>query len=149
MVCQSSSSEITQALGRKLGAQLNRAGSILLEGDLGAGKTTFVQGLAEGLGITLPITSPTFVLLNIYPIIKHPVLHQLVHIDLYRLTTAASVQHLDIAHYQSDPHTVVVVEWPERAPELWKNILGTLTFEADDFNTRKITATGQLLTWLA
>lgn len=147
-VCQSGSRGVTQALGRKLGAALDRAGTILLEGELGSGKTTFVQGVAEGFGISTAITSPTFVLLNLYSIPKHPLLRQLVHIDLYRLTAAASLQHLDLAQYQSDPHTVMIVEWPERAAELWKNILGTITFEADDFNTRKITTTGLLRNWL-
>lgn len=148
MVCQSSSSGVTQALGRKLGEKIDRGGCILLEGELGAGKTTFVQGLAAGLGISTAITSPTFVLMNTYPIPRHSVLRQLAHIDLYRLTSSHSLLTLDIEHLQSDPHTLLVVEWPDRNTNAWKNILGTLTFEPGELNMRRIVYNGLLLGWL-
>ncbi len=149
IIRQSSSSGVTRALGRKLAEQITRGGTLLLEGELGVGKTTFVQGLASGLEITNDITSPTFVLMNVYPCSYHPVIQRLVHLDLYRLTDNSGLNSLDLHYWQSNPHTLMVVEWPERAPEQWQNILGTLTFEIGDFTNRQITATGLTIPWLS
>lgn len=74
--------EATKQLGRHLASQLTPNSVLLLQGDLGAGKTTLVQGLGEALGITEPILSPTFTLINEYPEARIP----LYHVDLYRLT---------------------------------------------------------------
>lgn len=73
--------EATQNLGRQLGKSLPPGTILLLKGDLGAGKTTLVQGIGEGLGITDAIVSPTFTLINEYPEGRIP----LYHLDLYRL----------------------------------------------------------------
>lgn len=148
MVCQSSSTGITMAFGRKLGERIDRGGCILLEGELGAGKTTFVQGLAQGLGINTPITSPTFVLLNVYPLPQSSLLKQLIHIDLYRITEEASLAQLDLESLQADPNNLLIIEWPERSIQPWKNVLGTLTFTTGDFNHRYIKYDGLLLQWL-
>lgn len=89
-------------------ATLLRPGDVLiLTGDLGAGKTTFTQGLARGLGITEAITSPTFVLARHH---RHPGngLH-LVHVDAYRLTTADELASLDLESWLDD--SAVVIEW--------------------------------------
>jgi len=89
-------------------AGLLRAGDVLvLTGDLGAGKTTFTQGLGRGLGVREGIISPTFVLSRI-----HPAEHggpDLVHVDAYRLRSAAELTDLDLE--ESVPHSVTVVEW--------------------------------------
>lgn len=144
VVCQSISDGVTRAFGRKLASQLSRGGTILLEGELGAGKTTFVQGLAEGLGIAQALTSPTFTLMNVYPI-AHPQLRTVVHIDLYRLTGGASIADLDLGTVQNDPHTLVLVEWPERAPNMWTNILGTIRFTlGDSISQRQLEITGHI-----
>src|SRR5919199_6139267 len=76
--------EATRSLGVTLGQSLPAGSVILLEGDLGSGKTTLVQGLGEGLGITNPIVSPTFTLINEYTEGRLP----LYHLDLYRLQPA-------------------------------------------------------------
>lgn len=119
------------AFGRKVAEHIARGGTLLLEGELGAGKTTFVQGLAEGLGISKRLTSPTFALMNVYPV-THAVLTHLVHVDLYRITSADSLAALDLDYWMSDPTTLLVVEWPGRATSLWRNVLGTIQFTAGD-----------------
>lgn len=101
------SSEDTQALGRRLGAELSAGDLILLTGDLGAGKTTFTQGLAEGLGVRGPITSPTFVISRVHPsLVGGP---SLVHVDAYRLGSGAELDDLDLD--DSFDESVTVVEW--------------------------------------
>jgi len=102
----------TVALGQALAAVLPPGAVLLLQGDLGSGKTTLVQGLAQGLGITEPVTSPTFTLIQEYPEGRMP----LYHLDLYRLTPAEVVQLHPEIYWQELPPGVVVIEWPERLP---------------------------------
>ena len=110
----------TTALGRELAGRLLAAGlpaTLLLEGDLGAGKTTLVQGLAEGLGISEPITSPTFALAQHYGgTAADGRATALVHLDLYRLEDPAAAEEL---YAQEEEEAlalgaVLAVEWPER-----------------------------------
>jgi tRNA threonylcarbamoyladenosine biosynthesis protein TsaE len=97
----------TRALGAAL-ARLLRAGDlVVLTGELGAGKTTLTQGLADGLGVRGPVTSPTFVLSRVHPsLVGGPAL---VHVDAYRLGTASEVDDLDLDESLAD--AVTVVEW--------------------------------------
>jgi tRNA threonylcarbamoyladenosine biosynthesis protein TsaE len=108
----SRSAEETLRLGEALGAVLRAGDCVALEGPLGAGKTTFVQGLARGLGVPpeVPVTSPTFVLVSEYPA-RVP----LRHADFYRVEGA---QRLADAGFDDllDGEGVLVVEWPERFP---------------------------------
>ncbi|EKD78871.1 MAG: hypothetical protein ACD_41C00241G0005 [uncultured bacterium] len=136
-VCQSASDGVTKAFARKLVTSLTNGGLLLLEGELGAGKTTFVQGIAEALGVTQRVTSPTFTLLNVYET-HHHFIRQLVHIDLYRLHSATETTELDIPLWLSRPDALVVVEWPERAPELWKNALGTIRFQLGEISSHRV-----------
>lgn len=106
--------EATRALGIKLGQFLPAGSVILLEGDLGAGKTTLVQGIGEGLGITDAIVSPTFTLINEYTEGRIP----LYHLDLYRLEPA-EVEALNLESYWEGievPPGLVAIEWAERLP---------------------------------
>lgn len=97
----------TRDLATTVAQQLRAGDVILLTGDLGAGKTTFTQGLARALGITAPITSPTFVLARHH---NHPTNGlNLVHVDAYRLTDADELTSLDLESWLQD--SVVVVEW--------------------------------------
>ena len=108
------SGEVTQNLGKKLGQSLDPGSILLLKGDLGAGKTTLVQGIGEGLGITDAIVSPTFTLINEYPEGRIP----LYHLDLYRLEPA-EVRSLYLEQYwegREFPLGIVAIEWPERLP---------------------------------
>jgi tRNA threonylcarbamoyladenosine biosynthesis protein TsaE len=108
------SGEATQKLGKQLGKSLPPGTILLLKGDLGAGKTTLVQGIGEGLGITDAIVSPTFTLINEYPEGRIP----LYHLDLYRLEPA-EVRSLYLEQYwegREFPLGIVAIEWPERLP---------------------------------
>ena len=104
--------ETTRALGRSLARELPTGAILLLSGPLGAGKTSLVQGLAEGLGISEPITSPTFALAQHYPQ-GEP---KLVHLDLYRLEQPASANELFLQEEEEASTTgaLMAVEWPER-----------------------------------
>lgn len=144
VVCQSISAGVTQAYAEKIITSLTTGGLLLLEGELGAGKTTFVQGLARALRIQQSVTSPTFTLMNVYET-AHPVIKQLVHLDLYRLTDEEETSTLDIASWLSQPNVLVVVEWPERAPALWPEPLGTIRFVlGDGVSDRSLTVSGTI-----
>ncbi|MBA3020554.1 tRNA (adenosine(37)-N6)-threonylcarbamoyltransferase complex ATPase subunit type 1 TsaE [Propionicimonas sp.] len=107
-VCvQTATAEDTQALGRRL-AGLVRAGDVLIAaGDLGAGKTTLAQGLGAGLDVSGPVISPTFVLSRVHP--PNGTGPALVHVDAYRLGTAAELDDLDLD--ASTQESVTLVEW--------------------------------------
>ena len=107
---------------------------IALHGDLGAGKTTFVQGLAFALGLKRPVTSPTFTLSTEYQTSKF----KLVHMDLYRLTGPDDLLTIGYPEYL-ETGAVVAVEWPERAGDLIPPDTLHVTFSlTDDPDTRVI-----------
>lgn len=108
--------EATRSLGVNLGQSLAAGSVILLEGNLGAGKTTLVQGIGEGLGIIDSIVSPTFTLINEYLEGRIP----LYHLDLYRLEPS-EVEALNLESYWEGvefPLGIVAIEWAERMPYL-------------------------------
>lgn len=110
----SHSLEQTRRIGARLAALLQAGDLILLEGDFGAGKTSFTQGIARGLGVGSDyITSPTFTLINEYDDGRLP----LYHVDLYRLDDANQVRDLGLLDY-IEGDGVTVIEWPERATGL-------------------------------
>jgi tRNA threonylcarbamoyladenosine biosynthesis protein TsaE len=97
----------TRAWGARLGALLRAGDLLVLTGDLGAGKTTLTQGIAHGLGVRGPITSPTFVIARTHPSnVGGP---DLVHVDAYRLGGFAELEDLDLD--ASIEEAVTVVEW--------------------------------------
>lgn len=100
-------------LGRSLAKQLRRGDLLVLTGELGAGKTTFTQGLGEGLGVRGQVTSPTFVIARVHPsVVGGP---DLVHVDAYRLGGMAELDDLDLDTDLED--AVTVVEWGEGLAE--------------------------------
>ena len=102
----------THALAAALGAVLEAGDLVILTGELGAGKTTFTQGLGEGLGVRAGIISPTFVLVRIHPSLPdgpRPGGPDLVHVDAYRLESAAEIDDIDLENTMDS--TVTVVEW--------------------------------------
>ena len=105
------SSEAMHALGREI-AQCLRVGDVLLlHGDLGAGKTTLAQGVAEGLGIESPVQSPTFTLVR-----EHDAkAMKLYHLDLYRLESPDELENIGYEAYIEPTDGVSLIEWPERA----------------------------------
>lgn len=123
----------TKELGLKLADELKGGEILELIGDLGSGKTTFVQGLAEGLGITRRVLSPTFIIRRSY---KGQLI--LEHFDFYRLNGPNDILGLGLEEIVSDPNTVVVMEWPERVGLDQKNAR-KIKFEYVDEETRKIT----------
>lgn len=112
-VIQSKSAEQTKTIGREYAKQVRDGGLLLLYGDLGAGKTTFTQGFAEGLGIKRHINSPTFLLMRTYEIPKN-LDGKFYHLDLYRLDNGEGVDDLGIDEILQNPKNVVVVEWADR-----------------------------------
>src|SRR5262245_35262507 len=115
----------TEALGTRLAPLLRAGDLILLAGTFGAGKTVLVRGLAAGLGVTEPVTSPSFALINEYTVPDSRLLQRLYHLDLYRLTSAPEVRGLGLDDYLDD-EAVVVIEWPSVAmpllPPAWLQI---------------------------
>ncbi|EFA69512.1 bifunctional alanine racemase/tRNA (adenosine(37)-N6)-threonylcarbamoyltransferase complex ATPase subunit type 1 TsaE [Cylindrospermopsis raciborskii] len=121
----------TREFGINLAKTLKLGTVILLQGDLGAGKTTLVQAIGEGLGISDPIVSPTFTLINEYTGGILP----LYHLDLYRLEPQ-DVANLYLENYWEGIDTtpgIVAIEWPERMPYLPHSYLKLiLTYEKDN-----------------
>ena len=104
----------TQNLGRALGGILQRGDLVALQGDLGAGKTALTQGVAAGLGLREPITSPTFILVAEYPLPGGGLLR---HMDCYRMhpdLAGAEAEDLGWSEWLADADCVLVVEWSER-----------------------------------
>lgn len=129
----SRSPDQTKKLGKKLAGKLKGGEVLELIGDLGSGKTTFVQGLAEGLGITRRVLSPTFIIRRSYRGRLN-----LEHFDFYRLNGPSDIKGLGIEETVGDRDTVVVMEWPERVGLNQKNAR-KIKFEYVDEETRKIT----------
>jgi len=128
--------EQTRALGRCIGQQLMRGITLRLYGNLGSGKTCFVQGLARGLAVTddYDITSPTYTLINEYPG-RLP----LFHIDLYRLGGSVDAETIGLWEIFGDDDAVAAVEWAERLPdEAWPDRNLKLDFTASNDQSRTI-----------
>ncbi len=109
------SAEETMALGRELAPALKNARMVILRGDLGAGKTTLVKGIAEGLGAASQhdITSPTFTLIHEY---RGPEIN-LFHVDLYRIETARELATLGLDELFAEAGNLVLLEWGEKFPQ--------------------------------
>jgi tRNA threonylcarbamoyladenosine biosynthesis protein TsaE len=121
----SHSPEETRRFGMRLGALLQPGDVLCLQGELGAGKTTFTQGLAQGWGTLDAVSSPTFIIVNVYRRAAAPD-DRLFHLDTYRIDSAPEAEELDIdAMLMRGP---LVIEWPERiqnvlpVERLWINL---------------------------
>jgi len=110
------SDQETEDLGRRLAAQLRPGMVLALYGDLGAGKTVLSRGIARGLGIEEPVTSPTFTVVQEYAC---PDGNLLFHLDMYRIDDEAAALAFGIEEYLYAPDAVTVVEWPERIAGLF------------------------------
>lgn len=125
----------TLTLGKNIGRFIRKGICIALTGDLGAGKTTFVQGLAKGLGV-LPqyyITSPTFTIINTYPADRYT----LCHLDLYRLEEADELEYIGFDDLLS-PNHIIVVEWPQILKDISFEFDLEIDFQFDDRHSRII-----------
>jgi len=123
--------EETRALGERLGAMLQAGDVVLLSGELGAGKTVFVQGLARGLGFDGSVSSKSFVLMG-----EYAGRLKLYHADLYRLDDPEQAQELALDEISAGG--VLVVEWPERAPHVLPEGHLLISLEVRDETTRSL-----------
>ena len=134
----------TRSLARRLASQLRAGDLLVLSGDLGAGKTTFTQGLGDGLGVRGGVTSPTFVISRVHPSLGDG--PALVHVDAYRLHGALELDDLDLD--ASLDEAVTVVEWGTGlAEELTEDRLEVEILRAhgdtdDESRTLRLTAVG-------
>lgn len=103
------SAEATRVLAAELAAALPADVVLALHGDMGVGKTTFVQGLARGLGVKEQVTSPTFAIYSVY----QGSVRKLVHLDAYRLEHERQIEELLLEEFLTSPW-VLAVEWPEK-----------------------------------
>jgi len=130
--------EQTRRVGMRLGALLQPSDLICLVGDLGAGKTTLVQGISAGWGSLDPATSPTFVLVNVYRRLEGD---KLFHLDAYRLSGAAEAEDLDIdALLEAGP---LVIEWADRIQEALPREWLWVTLQWVDENQRDMVFTAR------
>jgi len=119
----SRSPEQTRRVGSRLGGALQAGDVICLQGELGAGKTTFVQGIAKGWGSLDSVSSPTFILVNMY---RRADQGQLFHMDAYRLESTPEAEELDLDSMLAQG--ALLIEWPERmnglipTERLWVNL---------------------------
>ena len=141
--------------GRGFSTQRNGAIVLAMEGDLGGGKTTFIQGFARGLGIKENITSPTFVILKVFKITKSKIqipnaksnpkskaqnknskFHFFYHIDCYRIEKAKDLLDLGVKNILSDRNNIIAIEWSEKIQKILPNNAIKIKFEFVDENTR-------------
>ena len=119
-ICSASSKETKQIaarLAKTISLSSSRSGALVLalEGNLGAGKTTFVQGFARALGAKENVLSPTFVLIKVYPLnTKRYALRHLIHIDCYRLDSPKDLLHLGFKDLLKDKDAIILIEWADR-----------------------------------
>jgi tRNA threonylcarbamoyladenosine biosynthesis protein TsaE len=136
-------SDATRKLGIDLGRSLAPGSIICLDGDLGAGKTTLIQGIGEGLGITEPIDSPTFTLINEYFSGRIP----LYHLDLYRLEPS-EINQLNLESYWQGIETplgIVAIEWADKLTCLPDNYLRiSLSYVEAEARQVKLTTIGTM-----
>ena len=125
----------TESLGEQWGREAQRGLVIALSGDLGAGKTQLVRGLARGLGVTSRVHSPTFTLANEYTGGRL----RLFHLDLYRLETPEQISRAGIEEFLN-PDGVAVIEWAERIPNTEWRMIKTrrVAIEVSDETERRI-----------
>ena len=138
MTITTHSQEETAAVGRRLASQLQPGSVLLLIGDLGAGKTALVRGLAEGLGVAPEdVSSPTFTLMQEYRGGRVP----LIHVDLYRLDDAREIDELGLE--ELGVNSVLAIEWAEKLPRPVTDAI-EVRIEHRDGDERRLTITPPL-----
>jgi len=137
MQLTSHSPKETQKIASKLAKRLKKGEVLCLFGDLGGGKTTFIQGLAKGLGIKKRVTSPSFVLMRKYPV-KDYLLTNLYHIDCYRIKSAKEILDIGFNEILEDKNAVIAIEWADKVKEILPKERLDIKFEFVDEATRKI-----------
>jgi len=121
----------TRSVGRRLASLLRAGDIVLLAGDLGAGKTVFASGIAEGLGVEDPVVSPSFVLVR-----RYTGLMSMIHADLYRLGSSGELEDLDLASDAAEG--VLVVEWGDVSEQSFGDDLLMVRITLDDSGVRTL-----------
>lgn len=140
---KTSSSEETKNLGEKLASSIlkskpeKRSKIVSLEGDLGAGKTTFVQGFLRGAGYKGRITSPTFIIWKRFGI-KNPKYKNIYHVDAYRIKNARDLDVLGFKELLRDPQNIFVIEWAGNIKSILGKSIRVKFFHGKDESERKI-----------
>ena len=131
------SEQETIAFAKEFASQLQGGSILLLDGDLGAGKTCFVRGLCEGLGgDPRQVSSPTFAILQEYTIEDGLTL---IHIDAYRLSGEEELESIGWDEYVADQNVVIAIEWPSNIANAIPSNAILLKFDHIDMHTREIT----------
>ena len=138
------STDETRALGQGLARSIAPGSTVLLRGDLGAGKTTFVQGFLEALGAARPYVSPTFIIMKQYDLAApSPTgVARVYHMDAYRIDDPAEMERLGFEEWTADKAGVVLVEWPERIATLLPKDARTVSLRWISDTDREITVEG-------
>lgn len=133
------SAEETRMFGKRLAREIIPGTLLCLTGDLGAGKTTFVQGLLEGLGAKKPYVSPTFIIMKQYdlPSPSATGVRRVYHADAYRVE-AKDFQALGLTEWREDMKGIVILEWPERVQESLPTKRTILSFRSLSDTEREI-----------
>lgn len=140
MIIETYGPEETKELGEKIGRQTRPGQIYTLTGDLGVGKTVFTQGLARGLGIKEPVSSPTFTIVQIYEEGRLP----LYHFDVYRIGDVEEMEEIGYDDYFFG-EGICLIEWAQLIEEILPENVISVTIEKDpakDFDYRKITIEG-------
>ncbi|HUP31712.1 MAG TPA: tRNA (adenosine(37)-N6)-threonylcarbamoyltransferase complex ATPase subunit type 1 TsaE [Gaiellaceae bacterium] len=135
MQSSSTSSDETEAIGARLARALVPGDVVTVSGELGAGKTTFVRGACRALGVTAPVTSPTYTIGHRYE--GDP---DVSHLDLYRFTAVSPAEWGDLEPYFED--AIVFVEWPEAARGGLPAVRAEVLLEHTGEGSRRITVSG-------
>ena len=135
MVIASKSEQETESAGFQLAQTLPAGSTVLLNGNLGAGKTVFSRGFARGLGITEPVSSPTYTIVQEYDL---PGGGRLYHLDLYRISDVNSALAFGVDEFLDDPNGIALVEWPERIEGILPDHAVQVTLEHVSDSERRI-----------
>jgi len=131
----------TQEIGEGLAEEIKEQKKAIvfgLKGDLGAGKTTFLQGFARGLGIKEKVISPTFVIMNRFDI-KKGKFKNFYHLDCYRIEKVNEMENLGFEEIIANPKNIVCIEWPEKIKKILPKDLILIKFKITKENNREIT----------
>lgn len=125
------SEQETHQLAADFAKNLRGGDIVFLSGDLGSGKTTFVRGVAQAFGFHDPVRSPSFTIVNRYPI-SHGDIKQILHVDFYRIDDPSEIAPLALEEELGRPDTVAFIEWPERAGDITRTPSWRIFFSTHD-----------------
>lgn len=128
----------TKEIANTLAKSINSGKTIAFQGDLGSGKTTFIQGLAQGLEIKEKITSPTFVIFKKYKINNNTNLKWFYHFDLYRIKSIEEVIDLGFEEIVNDKSAIITIEWSEKIKKILPQDHLKIKIKNINKNTRKL-----------